>query len=73
MSGAIPPLHQYAFMAWRLVGAQGQFWYGMDSKLRFNDKKIVRRVEQRETTGKFRSYIIRNKAVVCHTFQILYF
>jgi hypothetical protein len=26
MNGAIPPLHQYAFMAWCLVKAQGQLY-----------------------------------------------
>jgi hypothetical protein len=37
MSGAIPPLPQYAFMAWSLVKARGQFYllcstYGSDEK-----------------------------------------
>jgi hypothetical protein len=30
MSGAIPPLSQYAFMAWCSVKAQGQLYFYLD-------------------------------------------
>jgi hypothetical protein len=37
MSGAIPPLPQYAFMAWCLVKAQGQFHFFLhDPKQRYD-------------------------------------
>jgi hypothetical protein len=36
MCGAIRPLHLYAFMAWRSIKAQGQFYLCLDTLVFFN-------------------------------------
>jgi hypothetical protein len=62
MSGAIPPLPQYAFMAWCLVKAQGQLYlldrvfsqfhkYHMKILLRDNNSKVGREGIFRPTIG----------------------
>jgi hypothetical protein len=40
MSGAIPPLPQYAFMAWCSVKAQGQLYLLLDDDDNNNNEKI---------------------------------
>jgi hypothetical protein len=50
MHGAIPPLTQYAFMAWCSVKAQGQ----QHGELRNAYKILVRKPEENKPLGKSR-------------------
>jgi hypothetical protein len=43
MSGAIPPLPQYAFMAWCSVKAQGQLYLSLSLSLSTHDVQYLRK------------------------------
>jgi hypothetical protein len=58
MGGAIPPLTQYAFMAWCLVKAQGQLYLYLTFTCISLNTQNTKRTFQIKVTGLREGYVI---------------
>jgi hypothetical protein len=61
MSGAIPPLPQYAFMAWCSVKAQGQLYLYLLDRYRVSENRVLRRIFRHKTGSNRRLERVHNE------------